>query len=225
MTDSDRPHCTRRAWQDGPTAVYRHYDAAGCLLYVGCSSDPHSRFVNHKCSSPWAFRVATISLEWFDDRATALAAEKAAIEAERPPYNSSLGGRRGRAWSENLGHVYITQWLKSSGVTLDEFAARLGVSIAEARRLASEVRHIRTPKQCNVCIATDGYVPTAAWDRRYAKNFALRSGAPVTATAEEAAKEAKRCLDLVRAWGKYASPYTQLLLSNALPACQERGAA
>lgn len=222
MIENDGPYDTRRTWSDCKTAVYRHFDADGRLLYVGCSSDPHGRFVNHKCKSAWAFQVATISIEWFENRATALAAERAAILTEKPPFNSALGGKQGKAWSDNLGHIYVSQWLKSSGVTIKEFADRLGVRVGEARLLATEVRHIRIPKQLNLCIASDGYVPQKAWDRLYTKNAAQRGRTPAMLTAEEAAKEVSICLEHIRKWGKHASPYTQLLLNNP-PATQEGG--
>ncbi len=58
-----------------PCAVYRHYDAAGALLYVGCSTDPAARLYSHFKESAWAKLIASVTFEWFDDRADALAAE------------------------------------------------------------------------------------------------------------------------------------------------------
>jgi predicted GIY-YIG superfamily endonuclease len=72
-----------------PTALYRAHDAEGRLLYVGISDDPLSRFGQHSRSAPWAHKVRALSIEWHADRATADAAETAAIRSEDPIYNLS----------------------------------------------------------------------------------------------------------------------------------------
>lgn len=75
------------------TALYRHYDADGVLLYVGVSDVFHKRCTEHGSGSEWFSGVASSSVLWFETRAAALAAEKAAIIAERPLFNMSHGGR------------------------------------------------------------------------------------------------------------------------------------
>lgn len=71
-----------------PTALYRHFDKAGTLLYVGVSFDPLHRFKQHcgdnKC---WVDDIASMTLERFDNRFEALQAEKRAIKNELPKYN------------------------------------------------------------------------------------------------------------------------------------------
>jgi 2,4-dienoyl-CoA reductase-like NADH-dependent reductase (Old Yellow Enzyme family) len=69
------------------TALYRHYAADGALLYVGITKDPAKRFAMHKGQSDWSFDVATIAIEWFPDRADAMAAEAVAVAGESPRYN------------------------------------------------------------------------------------------------------------------------------------------
>jgi hypothetical protein len=68
-------------------AVYRHFDGAGTLLYVGCAKDPDERLRTHRRSSPWAADIAKITVEWHPDRAAALAAEDKAIATEYPKWN------------------------------------------------------------------------------------------------------------------------------------------
>jgi len=46
----------------------------------------------HKLYSPWFTQIAEWTFQEFETREAALAAEKAAIETERPPYN--------RTWSD-----------------------------------------------------------------------------------------------------------------------------
>lgn len=84
------------------TALYRHISADGELLYVGIALTPVERMRDHKKGSRWFEQVATVTLEWFDTRALALAAEAAAIKAERPVYNKTHSGRLPRKIFEQL---------------------------------------------------------------------------------------------------------------------------
>jgi predicted GIY-YIG superfamily endonuclease len=74
---------------DHRTALYRLFDADGALLYVGITYDTEQRFASHRNSSPWWKDVASESIEWHGSRRLALAAESAAIKAERPRHNIS----------------------------------------------------------------------------------------------------------------------------------------
>lgn len=69
------------------TALYRHYDSAGSLLYVGISVNALVRLSQHKNKSPWARLISTITIENFDTRQQAQDAEKLAIQVERPIAN------------------------------------------------------------------------------------------------------------------------------------------
>jgi hypothetical protein len=69
------------------TCVYRHFDAAGQLLYVGSSVSPKSRRHGHSSSSPWYSQSVCMTEEWFDSQREALDAELRAIKAEGPIYN------------------------------------------------------------------------------------------------------------------------------------------
>jgi hypothetical protein len=71
----------------GRTAVYRLFNRGGDLLYVGISSDPPTRCINHSYDKPWWPEVASRTEEWRETRALALKAETAAIRTERPKYN------------------------------------------------------------------------------------------------------------------------------------------
>ena len=72
------------------TALYRHYDADGALLYVGATTDPDRRAGQHRRYSGWSDRIASTHVQWFDSREAALAAEARAIASENPAHN---GGR------------------------------------------------------------------------------------------------------------------------------------
>lgn len=72
------------------TALYRHFDRSGRLLYVGVSDNPAERLAQHRAQSEWAGAIERQSVVWFCSRPLALAAEKDAINDERPPYNERL---------------------------------------------------------------------------------------------------------------------------------------
>lgn len=75
-----------------PHVVYRAFDAAGDLLYVGCTSNIKSRFAYHRHDKPeWLALSAKIDTEPYPDPVSAYAAEEQAILAERPRFNRVVG--------------------------------------------------------------------------------------------------------------------------------------
>ncbi|SDL33444.1 GIY-YIG nuclease family protein [Streptomyces indicus] len=69
------------------TALYRLYDAAGVLLYVGITHDPDARWASHAATKPWWGDVERRVLEWHDSRDAAEVAEVETIRTELPRYN------------------------------------------------------------------------------------------------------------------------------------------
>jgi hypothetical protein len=69
------------------TALYRHFDADGRLLYVGISMSAMVRQGQHKRHAPWFLSIATIRLEWYGSRGAAESAERKAIETEKTLHN------------------------------------------------------------------------------------------------------------------------------------------
>lgn len=84
------------------TALYRLYDTADVLLYVGITVDTGTRWWNHAREKNWWGQVARKDVTWFSDRESAEAAEATAIAAESPRYNvtHSTFRKRGDARSE-----------------------------------------------------------------------------------------------------------------------------
>lgn len=72
-----------------PAELYRLYDAADRLLYVGvsCQVVERLRSNSHRCGKPWWSEVAYCTLESFPKGWQALEAEVSAIRRERPRYN------------------------------------------------------------------------------------------------------------------------------------------
>lgn len=70
------------------TALYRLYDADGCLLYIGITQDPARRFTDH-ASKPWWPAVAQREVTWHSTHSAARAAEVESIKIEMPKHNVS----------------------------------------------------------------------------------------------------------------------------------------
>lgn len=76
------------------TALYRFFNNAGALLYIGISNTVPKRLGQHEGAKTWYHEVVRITVEHHPDRPTALAFEERAIKAERPKYN--IQHNRGR---------------------------------------------------------------------------------------------------------------------------------
>ena len=71
------------------TALYRLYDDAGVLLYVGITDDLCGRMRGHETTQPWWPQVRRKTVAWYDERDEADLAETMAIAAERPLHNQA----------------------------------------------------------------------------------------------------------------------------------------
>jgi predicted GIY-YIG superfamily endonuclease len=71
------------------TILYRYFDAEENLLYVGITRDQSKRFSSHNRQSKWMPMAVRCTLEHFETRAEAKAAETIAIQNENPVHNIS----------------------------------------------------------------------------------------------------------------------------------------
>lgn len=71
------------------TTLYRLFDKAGVLLYVGIAGNPGRRFQQHRGAKLWWGMVARITVEHFETRELAAKAEICAIQTEAPAHNIS----------------------------------------------------------------------------------------------------------------------------------------
>lgn len=67
--------------------LYRFWNLADELLYVGITAKPWERWKQHRGDKPWWSEVAKVTLETFATREDVRAAELEAIRNERPRYN------------------------------------------------------------------------------------------------------------------------------------------
>ncbi len=70
-----------------PTDVYRIYDSAGTLLYVGASANAFKRIPQHRSLSAWYGSARTVRIEQYKDWRTARNVEGWIIETESPTGN------------------------------------------------------------------------------------------------------------------------------------------
>lgn len=149
---------------DLPVALYRMYDAAGDLLYVGQSHDPCTRLLHHRCLAEWALQVARIDVEWHPNKAIAIAAETAAIAADWPKHNIAHNRRVKRTYPRQNAGPILAAWLEKNGKLPRVFAAEIGVKPERIERLiACEVNAVRGIGYA-IERATGGEIHHRVWD-------------------------------------------------------------
>lgn len=79
----------------GPAFVYRCFDAAGELLYVGCAQNVAQRMAGHRYKSPWAAHVDRVESHEYPERWQAEAVEDFLIDLLRPAHNKRVPGITG----------------------------------------------------------------------------------------------------------------------------------
>jgi len=140
------------------TAVYRHYNADGELLYVGMSANPTRRLSEHNSRSGRRNEVARVDIDWFDSKEAAAAVEAQAVR-ELKPRDNAVGPRFQK---QSKTDSYLSQYLIGHKITQSEFAAQIGVTQATVSRLCSG----KTPSlrlAAKIHDATAGAVPFETW--------------------------------------------------------------
>lgn len=72
------------------TQLYRHFDENEGLLYVGISLSTFNRLSQHKDHSGWFKKIKNVTIEHFETREEAMAAERKAIKSENPKFNIAM---------------------------------------------------------------------------------------------------------------------------------------
>lgn len=72
------------------TALYRYFDASGDLLYVGITNSVGRRWDQQAQQQPWWPSSSRQTVDWYPTRGAAETAERAAVQTEKPLYNSLL---------------------------------------------------------------------------------------------------------------------------------------
>lgn len=101
-------------------AVYRHFNKAGKLLYVGIAKRVGERTNQHRLKSPWYPKSIRMDVRWFGSVAAAIAEEQRAILMEDPICNAA-GGTFGKICNESLaaflgiGKFEMGEWIGELG--------------------------------------------------------------------------------------------------------------
>jgi hypothetical protein len=69
------------------TALYRIFGDEDLLLYIGITKNFGMRWQKHSSTQPWWPQLRRQTIDWYDSRPEARAAELAAIHAEQPVHN------------------------------------------------------------------------------------------------------------------------------------------
>ncbi len=143
-------------YEDGPQWLYRIYDGpkGKRLLYVGVTSSLPRRMSQHLRDKEWFPADGRITFEMYDDRASVLAAEEAAITKERPLYNVQHNIRVEvsiRAEVELTGNALFAMLAMGLGVALllkwgsDVYAVRRERELAERQGIEHESPNVACP--------------------------------------------------------------------------------
>lgn len=90
VPEPQRAEPERRRTSTGAISVYRLYDAADSLLYVGITNRGFHRLHEHSKGKAWWSEVVRAEFEHHETRAEALAHEAKAIQDETPRHNVYL---------------------------------------------------------------------------------------------------------------------------------------
>jgi len=85
-----------------PNDVYKAYDDAGALLYVGISINVFKRLGEHKAYSPWYDEASRIEVVQYLNRASARAEEARCIKFDAPAFNVTQEAAAGCAMSDEI---------------------------------------------------------------------------------------------------------------------------
>lgn len=104
---------TEASMAEQPTTLYRLFDEAGVLLYIGVAGNPGRRFEQHASGKAWWGQVAACRLAHYSSRPEALAAERQAILAEHPRFNITHNRSTSRAaWTPSASPAGTQdQWI------------------------------------------------------------------------------------------------------------------
>lgn len=100
------------------TALYRHFDSSGKLLYVGISLSAVHRLSRHG-SSPWYADIARVDIQHFETRADAMEAELIAIKTENPLFNKMHAAKPLSRLDQLLKDTY--EWANDPNNENDEY--------------------------------------------------------------------------------------------------------
>lgn len=99
-----------KSYDDGPHYVYRLYDAADQLLYIGCSADPNRRVKAHRSASAFGSLIARVRITGpFPGWGRAHQVELAAVWDEMPAYNIEGARPEARLFAQEATRDFLLE--------------------------------------------------------------------------------------------------------------------
>jgi len=121
-----------------PTVLYRCYDAAGALLYIGTTENIKKRLKMHEGQSFWAADVAHTTCEQYEGGYAARAAERQAIAKERPLYNVMCNAPDARYVIPDGAIDIIVEQMRI-GASFGRAAIKARIQASVAQRIAKKM--------------------------------------------------------------------------------------
>jgi hypothetical protein len=121
--------------------VYRMYDEAGTLLYVGSSSNIGRRLSQHQSDTAWFPAVVRIDVEHHSELAAARAAEARTIVAEAPLMNryaplSAIGAPDASPEGEDADLISVAEATRILGCSVPTICRRIATGrLVPAKKL------------------------------------------------------------------------------------------
>ena len=114
------------------TYLYRYFDAAGVLLYVGITRSISKRSARHESISSWFKEHTKMTVEIFPSQYAAAVAEREVIAAEKPKYNVNTGGQLGAPAFDSV--VLSVRLTPEDATAFEKAAAQHSMSRTEMLR-------------------------------------------------------------------------------------------
>lgn len=157
------------------TALYRHFDVSGALLYVGITGRDFTRRLHeHRCKEAWAKLVARTTVDYFPTRSEAIEAETRAIAEENPIHNraASVGKVRSprRTKVSQMDGALASFINADPSRTMADWSEFFGVSRSYLYGLMDGSRQPSIKVAKRISERTNGAVPVLCWE-----NFAAVS--------------------------------------------------
>lgn len=93
---------------DKRTYVYRLFDDAGRLIYIGSTMEPEGRVEHHRKNMWWGPQIKRMSFKVYPDRQSGIEAEAHAIRTENPRWNINHRSYGSASWTEQTYMDFIT---------------------------------------------------------------------------------------------------------------------
>jgi predicted GIY-YIG superfamily endonuclease len=137
--------------------LYRFYNQANELLYVGITNNPFNRFSGHSKDKEWFKEISHSTFEHYPNRLLVDKAETAAIKLEKPKYNKA----KTDGWERSPDHMRKLRLLKELpkhemlyGIIFTNAAALgFGKNIeTDCWNVINSIRHAKTlGHKCSIC--------------------------------------------------------------------------